>query len=78
MAHRRWTARRVLMTAMRFQMFKRELRSDMSTKLQGNPIAGMARLMTEAVQLQFGRAVVIIRAGLLITAAVISQRFARA
>lgn len=51
-----------------------DARSEMESKLSGNPFRGIADTAMQSVQIQWGWAVVIVGAGLLIAAAVASRQ----
>lgn len=61
----------VLITFAKFVSIKRELNKSMDAELDGNPFEGIARMATEAVRLDFGLAIVLVGAGLLVAAAVV-------
>jgi len=51
-----------------------EARSSLSSDLRGNPFAGFGELMLETVELQWGWAVLILGAALIIAAAAIKEK----
>lgn len=60
-------------TFIRFRNVIGEMKSDMRSDLQGNPFAGMAEAMIGTVQIQWGWALLLVGAGLLITSAALVE-----
>ncbi len=61
-------------TFINFQMALSGARTQMETELSGNPFRGLADITMQSVQIQWGWAVLIIGAILLISSAVIKER----
>lgn len=60
-------------TFINFQMRMTEMQSQMETQLSGNPFRGLADIAMQSVQIQWGWAVLIVGAGLVIAAAAIKS-----
>jgi len=61
----------VIITFAKFVSIKQEMNRSLDADLEGNPFSGLARMATEAVRLDFGLAIVLVGAGLLIAAAAV-------
>ncbi len=61
-------------TFIRFQYGMAEMRRRMETELAGNPFRGLADMATNSIQLQWGWAVLVLGAGLLIYAGITARR----
>ena len=59
----------MLFTFIRFQMKIAELKSNMETELAGNPFKGLAAMTLQTIQIQWGWALLIVGAGLVIASA---------
>lgn len=60
-------------TFVNFYMKMSSARADLQQKLSGNPFAGLAELALQSVQLQYGWAILIVGAALIIYAAAIKE-----
>jgi hypothetical protein len=61
----------MIFTFVNFQMRMSELQAQMESQLSGNPFRGLADMAMQSVQIQWGWAVLIVGAGLVIAAAAI-------
>jgi hypothetical protein len=59
----------LLFTFIMFQIRVSEMQSEMNRQLAGNPFAGLAKNMAQAVQLQWGWALLVVGAVLLVCSA---------
>jgi hypothetical protein len=64
----------MVFTFINFQMRMSSARTDLQRELVGNPFAGLGELALEFVQLQWGWAVLIVGAALIIATAAIKER----
>ncbi len=64
----------MLFTFVNFQVRVSQMREEMETKLAGNPFRGIADVAMQSIQIQWGWAVLIIGAALLITAAAMRRQ----
>ena len=62
----------VAFTYIRFQYKLSELKSNMESELEGNPFAGLAQMAVQSVQLQWGFAILVLGAILVMAAAAMS------
>lgn len=60
-------------TFINFQMKMSDVKAKMETELAGNPFRGLADMAMQSVQLQWGWALLIVGAGLVITSAAIKE-----
>lgn len=63
----------MLFTFVRFQLKLSQMKSEMESQLSGNPFRGLADMAMQSVQLQWGWAILIIGAGLVIASAAIKE-----
>jgi hypothetical protein len=63
-----------LFTFVNFQAKLAETKSQMETQLAGNPFRGLADVTMQSIQLQWGWAVLVVGAGLVITAAALQPK----
>lgn len=64
----------ILFTFINFQVRMSEMQDELESKLAGNPFRGIADITMQSIQLQWGWAVLVVGAVLLITAAAISNK----
>jgi hypothetical protein len=60
-------------TFIHFQIIMHDIKKNMNAKLADNPFRGLADAAVEAIQLQWGWAVLVLGASMLIAAAVIAK-----
>ncbi len=63
----------LLFSFINFQMKLAELKSQMAIELEGNPFGGLADLAMQSVQLQWGWAVIIVGAIMIIVSAIMKE-----
>jgi len=63
----------MLFTFINFQSKMSQMKSDMESKLAGNPFRGFADVAMQSVQLQWGWALLIVGAGLVIASAAVKE-----
>lgn len=64
----------ILFPFINFQVRMSEMQDELESKLAGNPFRGIADITMQSIQLQWGWAVLVVGAVLLITAAAISNK----